>query len=82
MYYGPDIMKKAGIRIPNLNENESALILNIPLSLFNAVGALVAIFVIDRLGRRFIILRTTPFMAASWFVTAAGMAFVGNTSTT
>ena len=74
MYYGPDIMQKAGIKIPSLDTKSSALVLNIPLSFLNAVGTIASIFFIDKLGRRYLILRTTPFVALCWFVTATGMA--------
>ena len=78
MYYGPDIMTKAGITISGLSTDESALVLNIPLAFVNSVGSFLAVTLIDRLGRRFIILRMTPFMAVSWFIAAAGMAFTGD----
>lgn len=81
MYYGPDIMRKAGIQISGLNEDESALALNIPLSFVNSLGSILAIFFIDSLGRRYIILRTTPFMALSWFIAGSGMAFTGDERT-
>ena len=42
------------------------------------MGTIAAIFFIDRLGRRYLILRTLPFIALSWFVTAAGMAYTGD----
>ena len=77
MYYGPDIMRQAGITVAGLSDKESSLVLNIPLSFFNAVGTIGSIFVIDRLGRRYIILRSLPFVTISWFITAAGMAFTG-----
>lgn len=77
MYYGPDIMQQAGIKIPSLSEKESSLVLNIPLSFFNAIGTILSIFFIDRLGRRYLILRTTPLIALTWFITATGMAFTG-----
>ena len=77
MYYGPDIMEKAGIEIPGLTDKESSLVLNIPLSAFNATGTLLSVFFIDRLGRRYIILRALPFIAISWVITAGGMAFTG-----
>ena len=78
MYYGPDIMQQAGITISGMSEKQSALFLNIPLSGINALGTILSIFFIDKLGRRYIILRSTPFLAISWFITAAGMAFTGN----
>ena len=61
-----------------MNEDESALVLNIPLALCNAIGTILSIFFIDSMGRRYIILRSTPFMAVSWFITAIGMVFTAD----
>jgi hypothetical protein len=36
------------------------IILNIPLAATNAIGSTIAVFVIDKLGRRYIMLRTLP----------------------
>ena len=77
MYYGPDIMEKAGIVISGMTEEQSALLLNIPLSAINGIGTCLAVFYIDKLGRRYIILRMVPFMAISWWITAVGMALTG-----
>ena len=52
--------------------------MNIPLSCFNAIGTISSIFFIDKLGRRYIILRSTPFVAVFWIVTAIGMSFTGD----
>jgi len=45
-----------------------------PLALVNALGTLVAIYGTDKLGRRYIILRTTFPMAGSLLVLATGLA--------
>ena len=78
MYYGPDIMLKAGIRVPGMEERESSLMMNIPLSSFNAIGTILSIFFIDRLGRRYIMLRSLPLITLSWLITASGMAFTSD----
>ena len=70
-------MKAAGITVGGLSDDESSLVLNIPLSAFNAIGTILSVFFIDRLGRRYIILRSLPFIAISWLITAAGMAYTG-----
>jgi MFS family permease len=36
------------------------ILLNIPLSATNALGSIIAIFVIDKLGRRWLLLRSLP----------------------
>ena len=72
MYYGPSIMEKAGITIPGFEDDESALILNIPLGFCNFVGTVICVLYIDKLGRRYILLRSLPMMALSWIVAAIG----------
>lgn len=77
MYYGPDMMEKAGITIASLDDKESSLILAIPLSCFNVLGTIICMCLIDKLGRRYLILRTTPFVALSWIIAAIGQSFTG-----
>ena len=74
MYYGPDILKSAEIKFDNYSHNDSALLLNIPLACINGVGSIISVFTIDRLGRRYILLRTLPFVAIAWLIVASGMA--------
>jgi len=73
MYYGPEIMIAANIKIGNYSDKLSGLILNIPLSLTNAVGTTLSIFFIDRLGRRYMMLRSLPFIVLTLLVVAGGM---------
>lgn len=73
MYYGPDILLKAGVKVPGLTDDEAAILLNIPLAFVNACGTLSSVFLIDSYGRRFLMLRCTPFTCASWILTAIGM---------
>ena len=49
--------------------------MNMPLTFFNATGNILVLFFIERLGRRWIILRMVPFMALSWIITAIGIWF-------
>jgi len=51
--------------------------MNIPLAFFNATGTTLAIFFIESLGRRYIILRSTPLIALCWIITAIGISFTG-----
>ena len=51
--------------------------MNMPLTLFNASGNILSIFFIESLGRRWTILRMTPFIALSWIITAIGISFTG-----
>ena len=80
MYFGPLIMQKAGIKIEGLGKNESSLVLNIPLAFCNFVGTLICVFMIERLGRRAILLLTLPIMAICWVTAAIGMSFTGDGS--
>ena len=56
-----------------MTKDEAALILNIPLAGFIVIGTLAATFVIDRLGRRYLMLRTLPFIMTTWLIVAVGM---------
>ena len=47
--------------------------MNMPLTFLNATGNIAVLFFIERLGRRWIILRMVPFMALSWIMTAIGI---------
>lgn len=47
--------------------------MNIPLAFTNALGSIVSIFLIDDLGRRFIILRTLPGVFFSLCLVAYSM---------
>jgi Sugar (and other) transporter len=80
MYYGPDILIKAGLTIPGMQPDESALLLNIPLAGVNAIGTLISCVYIDKLGRRFLMLRTLPISTIGWLITAFGMYLNGYTN--
>lgn len=63
MYYGPEIIIDSGITLDGVEDREkSAIILNIPLAATNALGSIIALFLIDDLGRRYIMLRTLPLI--------------------
>jgi hypothetical protein len=47
------------------------------LALTNALGTVVAIFYIDKLGRRYILLRMIPFVAVTLLILALGLGFNG-----
>ena len=80
MYYGPDILIQAGLTIPGMQPDESALLLNIPLAGVNAIGTLISCVYIDKLGRRFLMLRTLPISVIGWLITAFGMYLNGYTT--
>lgn len=77
MYYGPEIMKTAGFG--NDQHKEQTLISSLPLAGVNAVGGIIALFFIDRLGRRWIMLRTLPFIALFMGVIGVGMGLRNHT---
>jgi SP family myo-inositol transporter-like MFS transporter 13 len=71
MYYGPKLLQTFGFgNGEGLNE---ALIDALPLAFINAAGTLVAIFFVDRLGRRYILLRTLPGVGISLIIVAIGL---------
>jgi SP family galactose:H+ symporter-like MFS transporter len=47
----------------------------------NALGTLIAIFYIDKLGRRYILLRMVPFIGASLLVISLGLGLKGYANT-
>lgn len=71
MYYGPTILEKAGF---GNDENPNITIIDsLPLAATNALGTLVAIFYIDKLGRRYILLRSLPFVCISLWILSTGL---------
>ena len=63
-----------------MDEDTSAVLLNIPLASINAIGTLISVFTIDNLGRRYILLRTLPFVILGWVIVAVGMGISGDPS--
>lgn len=75
MYYGPILLGKAGFG--NEDNVNSTLIAALPLAGMNALGTLIAVFYIDSLGRRFIMLRCLPFIGLSLLAIAYGLGLHG-----
>ena len=63
--------------MPGLSEDESSLVLNIPLAAANFIGSIICVLYIEKMGRRGVLLRTTPLLAVCWVIAAIGMAFTG-----
>jgi SP family myo-inositol transporter-like MFS transporter 13 len=68
MYYGPNIILSTGISVDGIDQKRLSVMLNIPLAAVNAIGTTVAVFVIDNLGRRSVMLRTLPGVLASLLI--------------
>lgn len=49
------------------------VILNIPLAMVNAIGSIVAVFVIDNLGRRQVLLTSLPGLFVALVLVAVSM---------
>lgn len=60
MYYGPNIILSTGISFKGISQKSLSVLLNIPLALVNSVGSIFAIFIIDKMGRRYTMLRGLP----------------------
>jgi len=74
MYYGPKIIIATGIEMDEIESKEKlGIILNIPLALTNALGSAVAVLVIDKMGRRYIMLRTLPGVFLACITTSVSM---------
>lgn len=82
MYYGPQIIIDTGISMGSYKKGSSELgvLLNIPLAFVSAIGTLVAALYIDKLGRRYIMLKMLPYIAASCFLVGFGFFLSINTS--
>lgn len=75
MYYGPSIILDSGIRISGYKKDDPivGVMLNIPLAFMNALGSVVAIFYIDKLGRRYIFLKLLPLITLSLICVSISM---------
>ena len=74
MYYGPEIIIDSGTTIDGIDDREQlGILLNIPLAATNAIGTIIAAFVVDDMGRRYIILRTLPGVFVSLLLVALSM---------
>ncbi|CAI2366912.1 unnamed protein product [Moneuplotes crassus] len=78
MYYGPDIMQAAGFG--DENNRKVTLLSSLPLAFVNAMGGVIALTFIDRMGRRWILLRTLPFVALFMGFIGIGMGFRNHTN--
>jgi hypothetical protein len=77
MYFGPDILKKAGFGSDDPNNKGAILVYSLPLAGTNAIGSIISMLYIDRLGRRYILLRLIPFIAWALIVLSVGMGLNG-----
>ena len=77
MYYGPSIILGSGIKVSGLNPKAetTGIILNLPLAFMNALGSVVTAFYIDKVGRRWIMLRLIPGVISSLLIVSIGMYF-------
>ena len=75
MYYGPAIILSSGVQIGGLDPKAptTGIILNLPLAFMNAFGSLVTSKIIDKLGRRYIMLRFIPGIIFSLLTVSFGM---------
>lgn len=75
MYYGPSIILGSGIKVGDLDPNSerTGIILNIPLAFMNALGSVITMLYIDRLGRRYIMIRLIPGIVLSLFLVSYSM---------
>lgn len=72
MYYGPQIILETGITIGGFEPGDPRLgiLLNIPLALINFIGSIVTMIFIDKLGRRWLLLRSVPVMMTASLLVA------------
>jgi SP family myo-inositol transporter-like MFS transporter 13 len=73
MYFGPDIINQTGIEPPGIPKERFLILLNLPLAFMNALGSGLAMLVIDRMGRRYIMLRTIPMIVVACMLVSLSM---------
>lgn len=69
MYYGPQIMQMIGLG----SSAQDAIIFSIPLAAMNALGTIMSMILVDKLGRRGMLLKTLPIISLSMFMISIGM---------
>ena len=72
MYYGPTIMKSAGFN----GSGREALLASLPIFCAGFLGTIVAVTVVERLGRRWVLLRTIPLIVLGLMGLALGFVLV------
>ena len=61
MYYSPEIIIDTGSSLDEVSdEDHLGILLSIPITITNFIGSICAIFIIDKLGRRYLMLRAIP----------------------
>jgi len=73
MYYGPYILRDAGF---GEDSDRQLLINSIPLSTVGFLGALIAVFYSDKLGRRGMMLNSTPIIGTAMIFLSLSMYFI------
>jgi hypothetical protein len=75
MYYGPSIILGSGVKVGDLDpaSPRTGIILNIPLAFMNAVGSVITTVYIDKLGRRYMMIRLIPGIVLSLFLVSYSM---------
>lgn len=71
MYYGPEMMKKAGFG--KENEEISTLLASLPLACIDFVGTCIACVIVDKYGRRWSMLRMLPGAAFGMLSLGVGL---------
>ena len=77
LYYAPEVMKQAGA------DNNAALLMSVAVGLMNLVATMAALTVIDRIGRRsLMIVGSIGYLASMGFLTAVMFMFQGHFDST
>lgn len=61
MYYSPQVLTKAGFD----HDKNDAILASIPIAFVNCIGTLISAKLIDKIGRRGLMIRTLPLIATS-----------------
>ena len=78
LYYGPNIIEDAGFGGggSGVEHDREVLLYSLPLSGINFVATIATLFVIDKLGRRYIMLRSLPFIAIFMWLLALSFGLI------
>jgi len=72
MYYGPEMIKQSKI-FKDTENNTFILMAAVPLAFINFLGTVFAIFYIEKLGRKMIMLKTLPYCVIGMIMMSIGV---------
>lgn len=81
MYYGPEMIKQSRL-FEETDNSGFVLMAAIPLAFINFLGTVIALFQIEKVGRRLIMLKVLPFCTGGMMMMSVGVYITYFTSRT